>query len=178
MKKTTLFIVLIALSRVCFAQSNVVEAHFKGGDTNFNDAFKKIYNEARANDQIHGCIISVTFAKFTIDTLGNVGKISFSDDKDAPPFIRKLLQDVILTSNGLWVPCTINGKKVQSKPFILPLMYELEAGCSTKQAENKAGQVLSNMFNFNDGGDPGSPFIQFNLFNCILFPPITIFSQR
>jgi len=77
-EKTALFIVLIVLSGLCaFAQTNVIEAHFKIGDVDFSNAFKNKHNEARANDQIHSCIISVTFAKFTIDTLGNGGKISF-----------------------------------------------------------------------------------------------------
>jgi len=158
-----------------FGQSNVIEAHFKTGYINFNDIFTQKYNEALLSDPFHGCIISVTFAKFSIDTLGNVSDISFYEDKDSPTFTKRLLKEVITSSNGLWVPCTVNGKKSPSKPFILPLIYRLEAGCNLKRAEDKTAEVLSRVLAINNGaGSTG----EFNQLTCVFLQPLEMFSQQ
>jgi len=151
-----------------YAQSGVIEARPKAGNINFNDVFSKVFNKTNVN----GCIISVTFAKFTIDTVGNVGKITFLEDKASPAFIQKLLTEVILSSNGSWIPCTINGKKVESKPFILPLIYQLEAGCNGRRAEDKTGDTLLRILALNNGSGEN------NQLNCIILQPLNLFSQR
>jgi len=176
------WILLIAFASCtinAFSQSsNIVEAHFKDGRSDMNDLFNKRFNEAMTKDEVHGCIISALFAKFTVDTAGNIGRISFSGDSNPPPFIKRILEDVIISSNGMWVPCVVDGKKVESKPFVLPFVYRLEAGCHVKQAENKTDEVLLNILNYKDGGNPNSLFAQFNFFNCIILPPLNIFTQQ
>ena len=82
----------------------------------------------------------------------------------------------------MWVPREINGKKVDSKPFILPFLYDLESGCLVsnsgttpvyKEVQNSLFVSLIYMLQFDDNvsGKTGQ-------LDCILLKPLVIESAN
>jgi len=177
-----LFLSLVITVGYAHAQTNVTEAQFKHDDVALDKFLTKKFSEEEKKIELPQCIISSVFVKFTVDSTGNVNKIVFSSLTGTPPVFRTILQSTILATNGFWVPRKINGKAVESKPFILPLVYELEAGCTVlgpdskpiyKTARNDVTTSLLHILDF-DGKDSGNQ----NQLDCILLAPIHIFSAN
>ena len=155
-----------------YGQSNTTEAHYKYGDEalwKFLD--KKFSAEIKKNNE-RICLRSVTFAKFTIDTLGNIKALTFSENNDTPPIFRNTLTSVINATNGSWLPRRINGKAVESKLFILPLIYEMEAGCSINKIPVNDGTSNSLLRLLDFGGNKETQL------DCILLKPLHVFSAN
>jgi hypothetical protein len=161
------------------AQSNLQQATFKDGNIALNKFLNKKFNEEAKKYSWPPCIISVVFAKFSIDSIGNVENLTFSKLQGPSQVFKTMLQSTILATNGLWVPCKIDGKRVESKPFILPLIYDIEAGCSIPGPDGKlvynptpdnTSTSLRYILKFEDNA--GSNPIQID---CILLEPLRIF---
>jgi|GEM_PF-1177410 len=170
-------ILIIAITLFChgaYAQSNIQEAHYKFGETALGQFLNKKCGEAVRKNNIQVCLISVTFAKFTIDSLGNIKTISFSEDRGTPKVFRDILTSIIYATNGSWFPRKINGKAVVSKPFILPIVYEMEAGCYRNKitVNNGTSTAVIGLLDFEDGSGNGV-----NQLDCIFLRPLYISSQ-
>jgi hypothetical protein len=158
-------------STTIFAQSNSVEARFKDGD----DALKKTVQMSFSQEykKAKTCGISIVLAKFVVDTNGNVKDLVFLKSTSSPDIFKAILTTVIESTNGKWVPAKINGNAVDSKPFVLPLLYDLEAGCRTPdgQISNTTYEVLYNLLDFEDIKNS-------NQLDCTLLKPLIMFSQN
>lgn len=119
---------LTVLSLNTKAQTNETNAHLKDS-YNLSEEYNKLYNESEKKGLFSICIISATIAKFNVDTLGNIINLSFYEASETPAVFKELLTNLLKTSNGNWVAKTVYGKKIVSETFILPLTYELQAGC-------------------------------------------------
>jgi hypothetical protein len=180
MKKIILNIITLLTFVSAYSQSNVQEAQYKYGDTSLNKFLSKKFDETARKYAWPPCIISVVFAKFTIDRVGNVKSLTFSELKGTPQVFRTMLESTILATNGLWIPRKINDKAVESKPFLLPLIYDMESGCSVKGTDgkpvfraipNELDTALLYILNFEN--NVGSKPTQLD---CILLQPLHIFS--
>lgn len=58
---------------------------------------------------------------FNIDVAGNVVDIKGSEA--TPLFLYNVISNILISTNGKWTPSIINGKKVSSKAFVLPVFY-------------------------------------------------------
>ncbi|MBS1520009.1 MAG: hypothetical protein JST50_03345 [Bacteroidetes bacterium] len=168
-------ILFIGFVNGAYSQSNVIEAQYKYGNSALNKFLNDRFGEEAKGKNINVCLISVTFAKFTIDTSGNIKSLTFSENKDTPNAFKEILKDVINSTSGLWLPRRINGKAVESKLFVLPLIYEMEAGCyvSKKTVNNGTANSLLNFLDFED--ENGN---KLNQLDCILLKPLHIFSAN
>ncbi|MFD0794997.1 hypothetical protein ACFQZX_15350 [Mucilaginibacter litoreus] len=157
-----------------FGQTSIEEAKFKTGDAALRKFLLTELDKIRKKHDLNVCLISVTFAKFSIDSAGNVTKLSFSENKDTPPVFRNILTKLILSTSGLWNPKKVNNRPVESKPFILPFIYQMEAGCivNKKGVNNGTDAALMRLMEF-EGEDKKTSQI-----DCTLLTPIAVFSQN
>lgn len=164
----TFFICLLILANKVNSQP-VQEAHYKYGDRGFDITVNNALSTARKKVNIDVCLISATFARFTILPNGDISQIQFYENSDTPPVFRRLLMKAIESTKGNWIPKKVNGKPVESTPFILPLIYEIEAGCFTsgKHVDNGTTNALRTLFDNNN-----------QKINCIMLKPLNIFSQN
>ena len=174
MKKTlTLLVILLVISIQSFGQSNYSKARFKEGDVELNAFLSKKFDEIRRGKDMNVCLVSVTFAKFTIDEFGNIKSIEFYEAVKTPPIFRDVLKEVVRSTDGKWLPETLNGNAVESKPFILPLIYQMEAGCSVngKSVNYGADNSLLELFKFDQDSNVKQ-------LDCVLLKPLVVFSQN
>lgn len=171
MKKLTFIALLFSLP--VFAQSNV-QARFKDGDKELSKFLNKIVYQNWKSSKENSCVESETFARFIVNEKGEVGEISFYERPNTPVVFRESLAIAIKSTNGKWMPRTIKGKPVKSRPLIVPLFYSMEAGCAatTGKALNlnyiSLDSLLTNhlprkLRRFSRG--------------CILMPYLTLFSS-
>jgi hypothetical protein len=176
--KNVFIIILLLLTFVgsvpTYSQTNVQEAHYKNGDIALRKFFLEKLDDARKKNNLDVCLISVTFAKFCIDSVGNITGLSFCETKDTPPVFRKILTTIIYSTNGSWIPKTVDGRATESKPFILPLIYQMEAGCSANHihVNNGTDTSIIGLFDFDDKTK------MLTQLDCILLKPIAVFSQN
>lgn len=192
MKKIIFLITIILYSLSCIAQqlpgtvqSTTTNAQYKSGPIELNKFISKKFGEEKKKYDLNVCQISAVFVKFTIDSAGNVRHLSFSDLKGTPQVFRTVLTSVILATNGSWIPGTVNGKPVESEPFILPVVYSMEAGCNPRdiQPDNVKVKIkpipngletsLLYILDFDDNVGSNTPQL-----DCILLRPLYVFSQN
>lgn len=167
----SIFIILIINN--AYGQ-NIQEARYKFGDKELAKLWEEKYTEARKKGDFDVCLISVTFAKFTIDSLGNIDNISISENGGTPKIFREILISVIKSTSGSWFPRTINNKAVESKPFLWPFIYQLEAGCSLSRKSVTNGtdnELIRLLTDFHDSDNT-------ERLDCIILKPIRVFSQN
>lgn len=80
---------------------------------------------------LHLCEQSGFSIRFKVDEMGNIADLAFS--KQASPPIKKILETIILGSNGKWMPVTINNRKVKSKYFLLYVYFSVETACKQQR---------------------------------------------
>src|SRR5476649_2864456 len=83
------FIILIIGS--ARGQSNIREAQYKYGDKALRNFLESKLDQARKRRDFQICLISVTFAKFTVDSTGNINNISISENGATPSVFREVL---------------------------------------------------------------------------------------
>jgi hypothetical protein len=176
----TLLIICISISVMSAnAQTGVLEAKYKYGNKKFEKFLLVKLNEQRKMYNLDGCITSASFAKFTIDTLGNIKNLIISEVPNSLPSFKRALTAMVMATSGDWLPKKINGKLVESYPFILPLIYDLEAGCNVpdissalktpfKEKPNRLFDALNRIYYLN----------KIDSTYCILLNPIITSSQR
>jgi hypothetical protein len=153
-----LFWGIVPLTNSVYAQNCVQEAQYKGGIFALDSVIgKRFYNKFyKHTSELPGCTSSILLAKFTVDSSGNIKNVSFTKIVDTIydellkkviyPKSRDTIQDLvgpmmesaIRSTSGLWIPRKIDGKAVESRPFILPfLYYSEEAGCRLLATDGK-----------------------------------------
>jgi len=172
-KMLKLLLILLFVSIKGFGQSNDSKAKFKGGDIELDAFLSKKFDQIRKGKKMDLCLVSVTFAKFTIDEYGHVKSIKFYQAAKTPPIFEEILKEVVNATDGQWLPETFNGKAVESRPFILPFIYQMEAGCSVngKSVNYGTDNSLLELLKF----DQDSTMRQLD---CVLLKPLVAFSQN
>lgn len=177
-----LLVICILFSNIAKAQIKYQSARFKNGDTTLNKFLNKTFAEAAKKHIWPTCTVSVVFSKFNVDSVGNVKNLHFSDLKGTPSVLLDMLKSTILATNGHWIPCKINNKNADSKEYVLPLIYELEAGCaitdstgklSYKPLPNNLATSLLYILKFDDNGSK-----DIDEMDCVLLKPLHIFSAN
>ncbi len=166
--------VFITFCDSLYAQSRSTPAHFKAGDAALGKLLAETLHKQTQGKDVHVCLVSATFARFNIDSNGHVIKLSFSENKGTPSAFREILTAIIMATDGAWAPATLNGKAVDSKPFILPFVYSMEAGCDSRgiRTKDETATALLNILNVEDAQNKSSAL------DCILLPPMFISSQN
>ena len=168
----TILFFFIILSNCSFGQQAVQEAQYKGGNKELTAFLQKKF-ESTVHPIELSCAISVLFAKFTVDANGNIASIKISN-KNSPKVLQDALISIINSTGGNWNPRFINGKAVESKPFILPLIYQMEAGCQGKPVFNSTDQALSEFLIYGENGIG----VNEGQMDCILLKALNVFSQN
>ncbi len=169
-----ILLILCLSPTVLYSQTGVKEASFKSGDAALRKFLLTELDKIRRESDLNVCLISVTFAKFSIDSAGNIKNVLFSEAGGTPPIFRNILRKVIVSTNGLWNPKKVNNVFVESKPFILPFIYQMEAGCyiNKKTVNNGTDTALLGIMEF-EGENKNA-----DQFECTLLKPIVIFSTN
>ena len=179
MKKNTIIFIFVLFIRLSingsYAQLSTVEAQYKYGSVALDKFLSKNLSIKIKKANFDTCLISVVFAKFTIDSLGYVKQLNFSAIKGTPKIFKTILSSVIMATNGSWFPRTISGRAVESRPFILPLIYDMEAGCTIpdSQIPNNLETNLLYMLSFDNNNKIEKPQL-----DCVILSPLHIFSIR
>lgn len=171
---------LIFFNLKTYCQSNIAEAHFKDGDIALNNYLNKKFAEESKKYTLPSCVISTVFVKFKIDSIGNVKSVRFSALKGTPQIFKIILEATIKNTSGLWIPRELNGRSAESKPFILPLVFEMESGCPVlskatktihKSAPNQVVDGLLGILEFEDNVGTSN-----TLLDCVILKPLHVFS--
>ena len=110
------------------------------------------------------CVSSVTFVRFVIGADGKVKNVACTPD--TPAVIAKSLKQTILATSGHWVPKEVNGIAVESKPYLLPVVYDVNFGCSKSETSvSKFEDAIKHVLVFDDGTSTES-------MECTLLPPM------
>lgn len=110
------------------------------------------------------CINSVTFVRFRVGADGNVKDVACTPN--TPAVIAKTLKNTIKSTSGHWVPKEQNGKAVESKPYLLPVVYDVNFGCTGDEpSSNMFEDAIRLVLNFDDGSTIES-------MECTLLPPM------
>ncbi|MHA6247347.1 hypothetical protein ACXYMU_05365 [Pontibacter sp. CAU 1760] len=110
------------------------------------------------------CVNSVTFVRFVVGADGKVKKVACT--QNTPSVIAKTLKQTVMTTSGHWLPKQVNGKAVESKPFLLPVMFDVNYGCPKEnQSKNKYEDAVRLMLVFDDGNYSDS-------MECTMLPPM------
>ncbi len=110
------------------------------------------------------CENSVTFVRFVIGADGNVKNVACT--KDTPAVIAESLKEAVLATNGSWLPKEVNGKAVESRPYLLPVMYNVSYGCPRRDnSANKFEEAVRRVLVFDDSTVTES-------MECTLLPPM------
>ncbi|GAB3532020.1 hypothetical protein GCM10027443_15160 [Pontibacter brevis] len=110
------------------------------------------------------CVSSVTFVRFVVGADGKVKNVACTPD--TPAVIAKSLKQTVLATNGHWVPKEVNGVAVESKPYLLPVVYNVNFGCSkSEKSESKFEDAIQHVLVFDDGSVTES-------MECTLLPPM------
>jgi hypothetical protein len=123
-------ILSIIILNACHAQLKVVEAHFRDGDKAFNKLVYKSLRQQRNSKNTMVCTTSAVFARFFIDNKGNITDLAFSEPENSSPIFRQMLDSVVMSTSGKWEPRRIGEKAVKSLAYVLPLVYDMQAGCN------------------------------------------------
>jgi hypothetical protein len=170
----TAFIFLFALLEKANCQSIIKPARYRYGNREWKSLWSQQIKNELKNGNFESCLISVTFAKFIVDSHGAVIKIEVSENNGTPPIFREKLVAFIKSTSGSWTPATNNGKPLESKPFILPFIYKMESGCAInkKNVNDGTSDALLNLLSsFHDIGENGE-------LECTLLKPLVVFSQN
>jgi len=166
--KNILVCFYLLLPGITYAQTSVQEAHFNN-EKNLFKFISKTLSQARRRKAVDSmCVNSVACAKFTVDSVGKIASLHFS--KNTPIAIKELLTEVINSTDGYWNPRKINGKAVESKPFLLTLVYFLNTGClNWKDGPDQFSSALPNLFTFDNDEKSHDQL------DCIILGTITLY---
>jgi len=188
MKNTFIKIAILCtllIANHAYGQACVQPAQYQTGENAFRKFLLTKFHEEAKKRNLDICMTGIVFVKFTIDSTGNIRNLAFSKLKNTPYIFKELLTAVIKATNGAWNPCKINGKPIESKPFILPLIYDMEAGCIPKEPvasgvktnyqpiKNSTEADLIYILDFDDNA--GNDLVQLD---CIMLRPLRVFSQN
>ncbi|NCD71550.1 hypothetical protein [Mucilaginibacter agri] len=142
------FIILTFSVQLTIAQSGQrVEAHLVENDT-LAKYISKTFTRVTKQKSTDLCVSSTVFAQFIINAKGDITNVEFIEYDKRYPVFKEILSELITATKGLWVPAKENGLSVESKKFILPLIFEMEAGCpvGSRHPFNQSNQAFINLF--------------------------------
>jgi hypothetical protein len=157
-----LFLSKVLLTNTVYAQNCIQEAQYKGGASELSSVIHQRFSEKfdKHQSELPGCTYSILLAKFTVDSSGNIKNVTFTKIADTiydetlktvyfPKYrdtiqelVGPMMESVIRSTSGSWIPRLINGKAVESQPFILPFLWSEGVGCGVFGADGKP--VLNN----------------------------------
>lgn len=107
---------------------------------------ENLFINATISKSFHqNCLSGEGFVRFYIDSTGKVDQNNIRFDGKINENLKKLMEEILLYSNGLWTPRTVNGKRYQSKNFILPLYFS-DGSCKEKPIHSSESYEL--LFNY------------------------------
>lgn len=110
------------------------------------------------------CVSSVTFLRFVIGADGRVKNVACTPD--TPAVIAKSLKQAVMATSGHWSPKEVNGVAVESKPYLLPVVYNVDFGCSeNEETASKFADAIKHVLVFDDGSVTES-------MECTVLPPM------
>lgn len=110
------------------------------------------------------CVSSVTFVRFVIGADGKVKNVACTPD--TPAVIARSLKQTVLATSGHWYPKEVNGIAVESKPYLLPVVYDVNFGCSeSEKSVSKFEDAIQHVLVFDDGSVTES-------MECTVLPPM------
>ena len=110
------------------------------------------------------CVNSVTFVRFVVGADGKVKDVACT--KDTPAVIAESLKEAVLATDGSWLPKQVNGKAVESRPYLLPVMFDVNYGCGKlNKSTNKFEEAVRRVLVFDDGTVAES-------MECTMLPPM------
>lgn len=110
------------------------------------------------------CVNSVTFVRFVVGSDGNVKNVACT--LNTPDVIAKSLKETVLATSGHWLPKEVNGVSVESLPYLLPVMFDVNYGCPvTGERINKFEEAVRRVLVFDDGTVAES-------MQCTMLPPM------
>ncbi|MCJ8164960.1 energy transducer TonB [Pontibacter sp. E15-1] len=110
------------------------------------------------------CVNSVTFVRFVVGADGKVKNVACT--QNTPAVIAKSLKQTVLTTSGHWLPKEVNGKPVESKPYLLPVMFDVNYGCpKSDKSTNKYEEAMRLVLVFDDGNAADA-------MECTMLPPM------
>lgn len=124
MKAILCGIILGTASLAANAQQEQSTAHFK--ESLKCDLYCKLYQTAAKYDSLFSKQYAhlVAFIFFNIDTAGNVVDIKYF--WGVPKYITDFAKEALHATDGDWIPAKNEGRPVKSRPFVLPIVCELE----------------------------------------------------
>lgn len=149
-------LISIAISLCCFeviAQPTLKPQFKNPGGGLFKD---HVYVELVKRKDVlsHLCERVTGSIQLLLDKTGRIKSVSVTGNMSDT--LRQSLKDIALSSDGLWEPMEIKGKKVESLPIILLMSLHLGEGCkSSKEIMRKAvtsdfSNTLSNSLDNDD----------------------------
>ena len=125
-KQFLTLIILIFFGLNVFSQETRVPASMKTDPTcnSQNCRLLQYFNNTVISK---GCGTAFFFTRFTISPQGNVQKVECSNGTS--PFMQDLIAKCLAATNGFWNPEKLNGVAVESKTFLLPVMYSFPKQC-------------------------------------------------
>lgn len=110
------------------------------------------------------CINSVTFVRFVVDADGKVKNVACT--QDTPAVIAKSLKKTVLATSGHWSPKEVGGKAVESRPYLLPVVYNVNFGCpKNEESKSMFEDAIQHVLVFDDGSVTES-------MECTVLPPL------
>jgi hypothetical protein len=116
------------------------------------------------------------FIRFSVSKEGNI--IDEACNEGVPDSLAAFLLKVIKSTDGEWVPGKKNGLNHDSKAYLLPVMYFLEAKC--KPVDNTFRNTYL-MLSFGNKEKPTAPAFfwgqNFEPLECIILSPVFLRSS-
>ena len=110
------------------------------------------------------CVNSVTFVRFVVGADGSVKNVACT--KDTPAVIAASLKETVMAASGSWIPRKVNGQAVESKPYLLPVMFDINYGCPmSEKSTNRFEEAVRRVLVFDDGTVAES-------MECTMLPPM------
>lgn len=140
---------LIGNVNLAQAQSANHDAYYKTGERDMSRIMFSKFETAMRGVRTDNCINAAIFAQFTISTKGTISNLKLLGSKTALDMYSDAIKSVIESTNGNWVPKTINHKAVESDIFVQPVIIEMD-DCSKILTSNTFKVDMLSFFSTND----------------------------
>ncbi|NCD71549.1 energy transducer TonB [Mucilaginibacter agri] len=161
------FVLSFSLQFVSAQSCSRIEAHLVQNDT-IGRYLAKTFSRIRQGKNTNFCISSTVFAQFKISADGKIVEVNYVEYDKRYPVFKEILAELIASTQGLWIPTTENGKPVESKMFVFPLIFEMGAGCKISP-NNESNEAFMELFT---NGKTVAPI------DCVLLPPYRMFAAQ
>jgi hypothetical protein len=102
-------------------------------------------NAPATKNKNHECLTGQGYVYFYVDSTGKIDRRNIGFGGILNQNLKDLIRELLIYSDGLWTPRTVNGKAYQSKEFILPLHFS-DGVCKEDNIKQSEGFEL--LFNY------------------------------